>query len=197
MLNRSLEKTMQNRYSLPAAVVLVILAGCSQAPPPVLDTRETDAKAIRDLETAWEKAFATKDVDKIGVVYADDASAFMPNSPVLNGVAAIKAALKPMVEDKNFSISFASTKVEVSKSGDLAYSQGAYTMNMTDAKTKKVFTEKGKFVTVFKKQAAGGWKAVADIINADAPAAARNSARQSQRRPMRGIRGAKKRNLKR
>ena len=149
------------------------------------------------METAWEKAFVTKDVDKIGVAYADDASAFMPNSPVINGVAAIKAALKPMVEDKNFSIRFASTKVEVSKSGDLAYSQGAYSMNMTDAKTKKVFTEKGKFVTVFKKQAAGGWKAVADIMNADAPAAALNGARQSQRRPTRGIRGAKNRKLNR
>jgi uncharacterized protein (TIGR02246 family) len=165
---------MKSRYSLPAAVVLaVLLAGCSQAPPPPApaDTRESDAKAIRDVETAWEQSFATKDVEKIGVFYADDASAFMPEMPVLNGVAAIKAALKPMVEDKNFSLHFASTKVEVAKSGDLGYSQGAYTMNMTDAKTKKVFTEKGKYVTAYKKQADGGWKAVADIINADAPAA--------------------------
>jgi ketosteroid isomerase-like protein len=34
-----------------------------------------------------------------------------------------------------------------------------------------VLTEKGKYVTVYKKQADGGWKAVADIFNADAPAA--------------------------
>ena len=36
---------------------------------------------------------------------------------------------------------------------------------MTDPKTKKVLTVKGKYVTVFKKQADGGWKAVADIGN--------------------------------
>lgn len=93
---------------------------------------------------------------------------------MLNGTAAIKAALEPMVADKGFSISFASTKVEVSKAGDLAYSQGAYTTTMTAAKSKKVLTEKGKYVTVFKKQPDGGWKAVADSFTADAPAAPAN-----------------------
>ena len=42
-------------------------------------------------------------------------------------------------------------------------------MKSTDPKTKKVLTEKGKYVTVFQKQADGGWKAVADIFNEDAP----------------------------
>jgi ketosteroid isomerase-like protein len=59
--------------------------------------------------------------------------------------------------------------VDVAKSGDLGYSQGAYTMTFTDPKTKKVLTERGKYVTVFKKQADGSWKAVADIDNEDAP----------------------------
>jgi ketosteroid isomerase-like protein len=61
--------------------------------------------------------------------------------------------------------------VEVSKAGDLAYSQGAYTATMTNPKTKKVVTETGKFVTVYKKQPIGAWKAVADIFNADGPVA--------------------------
>ena len=163
---------MQNRYSVPAAVAIaVFLAGCSQAPPPAPDTREKDAKAIHDLESAWVQAYATRDMDKIGLYYTDDASVFMTGSPVITGNPAIRAALKPMVADKNFSITFASDKVEVSKAGDLAYSQGAYTSTMTNPRTKKVLTEQGKFVTVFKKQPDGAWKAVADIFNADAPAA--------------------------
>jgi uncharacterized protein (TIGR02246 family) len=160
---------MQNRYALPAVALAVILAGCNQAPPPAPDTREADAKAIRDFETAWVQAFATKNVDKIAVFYVDDASAMLPDAPVITGMAAIKAALKPMVEDKNFAITFAATKVEVSKASDLAYSQGAYTMTLTDPKTKKAVTEKGKYVTAYKKQADGSWKAVADILNGDGP----------------------------
>ena len=47
-------------------------------------------------------------------------------------------------------------------------SQGSLTYTMTAPKTKKVLTRKGKYVTVYKKQADGGWKAVAVIWNEDA-----------------------------
>jgi ketosteroid isomerase-like protein len=41
-------------------------------------------------------------------------------------------------------------------------------MTMTNPKTKKVLTEKGRYVTVYKKQADGGWKAIVDIDSEDA-----------------------------
>jgi ketosteroid isomerase-like protein len=44
-------------------------------------------------------------------------------------------------------------------------------MTSTNPKTKKPATDKGKYVTVFKKQADGSWKVVADIFNSDGPAA--------------------------
>ena len=165
---------MQARHlSLAAMSLAVFLAGCTPAapPPPPPDTHDADVKAIKDVETAWVQAFATKDAYKIATVYSEDASVFMTDSPIITGIPAIKAALKPIVADKNFAITFASEKVDVAKSGDLGYSQGAYTMTSTSPKTKKAVTEKGKYVTVFKKQADGSWKAVSDIFNADGPAA--------------------------
>jgi uncharacterized protein (TIGR02246 family) len=157
--------------SLAVAALTVVLAGCTPAPPPPPpDTHDADVKAIKDLEATWVQAFASKDVDKVGAVYSDDASVFMTDAPIVTGTSAIKDALKPMLADKNFSITFSSDKVEVAKSGDLGYSQGTYTMTSTAPKAKKARTEKGKFVTVFKKQADGSWKAAADIFNADAPA---------------------------
>jgi uncharacterized protein (TIGR02246 family) len=164
---------MHNRYYWGAAFALaVILAGCKQAPPPPApDTHDADVKAIRDVEAANVQAFAAKDIDKVGAFYADDASLSMPDAPVINGMVAIKTAFKPFLADKNFSVTFASDKVDVAKSGDLAYSQGTLTYTMTDPKTKKVLTGKGKYVTVYKKQADGSWKAVADIWNEDAPPA--------------------------
>lgn len=164
---------MQARYlSLAAASLAVVLAGCTPAapPPPPPDTHDADVKAIKDVEATWVQNFATKDVDKIASVYSDDASVLITGMPVINGIPAIKDTLKPMVADKGFSITFASDKVDVAKSGDIGYSQGSYTMASTAPKTKKVMTEKGKYVTVFKKGADGNWKAVADIFNADGPA---------------------------
>jgi uncharacterized protein (TIGR02246 family) len=164
---------MHNHYCWAAAFVLaVIVAGCNQAPPPSTpDTHDADVKAIRDLEAANLQALTAKDLDKFVTIYADDASVFLPDAPVFNGMAAIKAGWKPMLEDKNFSFSYTSDKVIVAKSGDLAYSQGTNAWAITDPKTKKVVTVKGKYVTVYKKQADGGWKAVADIGNEDAPPA--------------------------
>ena len=60
-------------------------------------------------------------------------------------------------------------KVEVN--GDLAYSQGTYSVKFPDAKTKKLMAETGRYVEVYKKQADGSWKIVADTAIPEAPAA--------------------------
>src|SRR5882724_5591713 len=46
--------------------LLILMAGCAQAPPPPPpDTRAADEKSIRDGEVAWNADWAAKDVDKI------------------------------------------------------------------------------------------------------------------------------------
>jgi len=150
--------------------MLVILAGCSQAPPPVADTREADAKAIRDLESASLKAWQAHDAEQVASFWAADADVMNPNMALVKG-SAMPGVLKDMLADPNFSLDFTSTKVEVARSGDFGYTQGTYMTTMSDPKTKAKLSEKGKYVTVFQKQADGNWKAVEDIFNADAPAA--------------------------
>ena len=54
----------------------------------------------------------------------------------------------PVLADPNFSMDFHSTRAVASKGGDMVYSQGVYTMTMTDPKTKKSKTDKGKFLTL-------------------------------------------------
>jgi uncharacterized protein (TIGR02246 family) len=112
---------------------------------------------------------AAKDFEKFMSYYADDASELVPNTPVVNGKDAIRAAWKPFFDDPNSSLAFQASRVEVAKSGDLGYAQGAYTETTTDPKTKKPVTDKGKYVTVYKKQADGSRKVVADIWNTDMP----------------------------
>jgi uncharacterized protein (TIGR02246 family) len=163
-----------NRWYLtiaPLALVLLQVA-CTQAPPPAPpDTRAADEKAIRDTEAQWVKDYQAKDVEKGVAHYADDASLLMPGMPIMTGKDTIKGAFKAFLADPAFALDFSAAKVEVSKGGDIGYTQGAYTMTMTDPKTKKPVTEKGKYVTVYKKQADGSWKAIEDMNNADAPAA--------------------------
>jgi ketosteroid isomerase-like protein len=158
-----------NRRLLIATAGIMTLAACTQAPPPAPDTRAADEKALKDDEAAWNKDWESKDVDKIVSHYADEAAVEVPDLPISKDKDGTKNAIKQFVGD--FSISFANDKIDVSKGGDLAYVQGHYSMTMTDDKTKKKVTEKGKYVTIYKKQADGAWKAVQDINNRDAPAA--------------------------
>jgi uncharacterized protein (TIGR02246 family) len=153
-------------------VALVFQLGCSQATPPAAsDTRATDEQAIRDGEAAWVKDFATKDVEKVAAHYADDGTSMIPLMTLMKGKDAIRAGLKEEFSDANSSLDFHPDKVEVSKSGDLAYSQGKYAFTSTDPKTKKRVIEHGGYVEVYKKQADGSWKVAQDIASQEAPPA--------------------------
>jgi ketosteroid isomerase-like protein len=110
-----------------------------------------------------------KDFEKSMSFYADDASLLMANAPAINGKEAIRAAFKPVFDDPNFALAFQASRIEVAKSADLGYTQGAYTLTITDPGTKKPFTDKGKYLTTFKKQTDGSWKAVADMVSSDVP----------------------------
>ena len=161
---------LRNTMLIVCLALAVLTVGCANAPaPPPPDTRAADVQAIKDIEAAWVKDANTKDADKWASYYAEDASTLFPGSGILNGKAAVKAAMVPFMADPNFSLTFQSTRTMASKGGDMVYSLGTYTMIMTNPKTKKPMTDKGKFLTVYTKQADGSWKAVADTFNSDSP----------------------------
>ncbi len=146
----------------------LLLAGCNQSMP---DTREADAQAVRDTEKQWNQDWAAKDVDKIMAHYADDAVLMAPGTPALSGKEAIRKALKDMTGDPALSLKFQASKVEVSKASDVAYAQGSYTMAVTDSTSKQVINDHGSYVTTYRKQPDGAWKAVADIASSELPPA--------------------------
>ena len=146
-----------------------LTVACTPTPPPAVDLRDASIQALKDADAAWTKAVGEKDLEKWMSFYAADASVFAPGAPVATGKDAIRALLGPILKDQNFALSFAPTRVEADKAGELGYSQGAYRQTLTDPKTGKPFTEDGKFVTVYRKQTDGSWKAVIDIWNPGPP----------------------------
>ena len=152
-----------------ATLIAMSLAACNQAAPPAPDTHDADVKAISDTDAQWSKDYAAKDADKIAAYYADDAVLMVPGMAATNGKDAIRNALKPMMADPAMSLTFQATKVEVAKSGDLAYTQGSYQLTVTDPTTHKPIQDHGSYVTTYRKQADGSWKAVADIATSAVP----------------------------
>jgi uncharacterized protein (TIGR02246 family) len=157
---------MKRFVTLCAAVVIAsTITACNQAP----DTREADVAAVQATETQWNQDFGSKDIDKIASHYADDSILIVPGAPPTTGKDAVRAAIKQMVSDPAMALKFHPTKVDVSKSGDLAYTQGSYALTVTDPATHQVVNDHGSYVTTYRKQPDGTWKAVVDIVTSEVP----------------------------
>jgi len=159
---------MIRRWSMPFAIGLLCLApACKQQEVP--DTRAADERAIRDMETDWNKALAAKDVERIVSYYSDDASLFPPNRPIVTGKEAIRASWTKSLAAPGLSLSIQTVKVEVARSGDLAYTHGTYRGSMDGPKGQPV-ARQGKYLLAYKKGTDGKWKVVAHSSNSDLPA---------------------------
>jgi uncharacterized protein (TIGR02246 family) len=151
-------------------VLLLLGAGCKQQPSadtsaPSAESHAKDEQAVRDTDGQWAKTAGTHDVDATVAYYADDAVLLPPNGPKVTGKQAIRTAWVSLLSP-NIALTWGPSKVEVSQSGDLAYVIGTYDLSTKDAKGKAV-SDHGKTLEVFKKQADGSWKAVADMYSSD------------------------------
>jgi uncharacterized protein (TIGR02246 family) len=151
---------------LSGAMALASCSGTTQPSQPAaaVDTRAADEAAIRAADLGWSKAAGDKDAAKTASYYAESAVLMAPGSPVTTGRDAIQKAFAGMMGDPNFALSFAPTKVVVSKSGDMAYEIGDYQLTLSGKKDKP-FTTKAKYIVVWEKQADGSWKSIVDAPN--------------------------------
>ena len=78
----------------------------------------------------------------------------------------IQATWAGMMATPGYSLPFAPTKIEVSKSRDMAYDVGTYLFKLLDANGKQV-SSVGKYVVVWKKHKDGVWRVELDIFNGD------------------------------
>jgi ketosteroid isomerase-like protein len=130
----------------------------------------TNVQQERDKLLAVDREWSqtTKDIDKFVSYYASDGSVYPQAMPIATGSAAIRDAMAKTTSMPGFSLQWSAVKADVSASGDLGYTSGTYEMSR-DSAAGTPMIEKGKYVTVWKKQPDGQWKAAEDIFNADAP----------------------------
>ena len=148
-----------------ALALTLTLGACSKAANSSGSADVT--QAIKADEKKWNADFKSKDLEGLLSHYSDDAYFIAPGVKPASGSTEIRKAYAEGTSDPNFAISFASDKIDVAGSGDMAYARGHFTEKYTDPKTQKVMTDSGSYVTVYKKQPDGSWKAVEDFAAAD------------------------------
>lgn len=146
-------------------VVMLLLSMAAGACAPSVDV-ERERTALLDADQAWSQT--PPDVEKFVSFFVPDASFLPPDMPIAQGTDAIRKVTSTLVALPGFSIKWAPSKADVAGSGDLGYTQGTYALTVNDPSGAPMTTV-GKYVTMWRKQADGSWKVVADIFNADTP----------------------------
>ena len=149
------------------ALVVGLIAALSACQPPA-DQSASAAEAVRAADIAWAKAFSSKDLAG-AVGFVDSTGSILPpNAPIVTGAAAVRAMFEGYYALPDLSGAWQPTQVEAAHSGDLAYSTGTYELSFKDPSGKPV-TDRGKYATIWRKQADGSFKVVLDIFNSDSP----------------------------
>ena len=124
--------------------------------------------ALRSTDAALTEAVTKKDLERIVAFYASDASILPVAQPIVTGGHAIREEWGHILSIPGYQSTTTTTVVEVSRAGDLGYTQGTYstTFDLIDGTTG---AEHGKWVSIWKKQTDGAWKVAVEIYNTDAP----------------------------
>ena len=150
-----------------AATLAIGGAGCQRYASNGGASVDSVKEAIKADEKKWNEQFKSQDLEGLLGHYTDDAFFVAPGVKPATGRTEIRQVYAKAMTDQAFQISFASDRIDVAGSGDLAYARGHFSEKFTDPKTQKVISDTGSYVTIYKKQSDGGWKAVEDFAVAD------------------------------
>jgi len=157
------------RVLVPMAAILLLLALlCGAAPAPQTAPAGAGEKLLRDLEARFARSVAERDRDAFLAFWAKDAAIFPPSGGPAIGPEKVWEQWASILEDKDVSLTWKPSRVEMAASGDLGYTYGRY-----ESKRKgpagEVVTHGGCYVTIWRKEKDGAWRVVLDIGSPDPP----------------------------
>lgn len=142
-------------------------SAAEKASDPALDVAAVQ-QAIEANNERFAAALEAGDIATAVAIYAPDAVVMLSEMPAMRGEAAIREGFQGWLSEVTVT-DFALTTGDVMVADDLAIETGTYTMTVKP-KTGAASTDKGKFMTVWKRQPDGTWKLIRDIANSDLPA---------------------------
>ncbi len=126
------------------------------------------ADAVARANRAMCKAVADKDVEAFRRLVSDEAVFYGSGAPRRGREAVVASWRGFFARDGRSTLTWAPLTWSASRSGDVGYTQGAYTASAIDGQDRAI-RRTGSYVTIWRKQAGGGWQAVVDIGSPAAP----------------------------
>jgi len=143
---------------------LLVFAGLAQAQAPA-QSSVTDPeirKAIDAGNAKYIDAFARSDAGALSGLYDESGSRFSPKGVVVRGRPAIAQSVAEFMKSVTGPIKVSIETQDLWAVDDLVYETGKYTYTFTPPGKSETQTG-GHYVTIWKRQAEGGWKIIVDM----------------------------------
>ncbi len=156
-----------NRHIARTLGITMIVGACAGPQEATVDL-QAETAALRAVTQAYDDAIRALDADALSAFYMEDAVAYPPNEPTVEGRAAFQEYAAGFVSAPGVQINIGQARVVVAASGDLGYSyaEGEVTLDGPDGET---ITEALRDFHVWAKDAEGAWRLVVDIWNSPDP----------------------------
>jgi ketosteroid isomerase-like protein len=124
---------------------------------------------IRAIAEEFRRNVKAKDADRlVSSFYAEDCQVLPPDRPLVKGRRAVLEFWQGLLNMGLSDIGLEPTEIDAS--GDLAYEIGQYTLEIHPPSGEPV-RDDGKYLVVYRRQADGSLKAIADMFSSNHPAA--------------------------
>lgn len=132
-----------------------------------MDNTEAFEHTMAELNAVACEAFNRGDAKACAKLYAPDATLLLPGRAPIEGRKSIEAFLGDSIAAGAKLVSVEAVKTDAA--GDMGYSAGFYRFE-TPGDDGSTVSQKGQFITVFRRRPDGAWKAVCDSLISDAGA---------------------------
>ncbi|HKY60458.1 MAG TPA: DUF4440 domain-containing protein [Gemmatimonadota bacterium] len=149
--------------SWAALATVTVLSACDQEPSePAISVTQYEAELI-ETDRAFAQATAEGGLDAWVQHFAPE-GAMISGQGEITGEPYIRAAMAPILTDSTLAFTWRPQRARVAESGELGYTVGDYRISRIDSMGQAAETlDRGKYVTIWRRQPDGTWKVVADI----------------------------------
>ncbi|OUR63091.1 hypothetical protein A9Q74_02475 [Colwellia sp. 39_35_sub15_T18] len=123
-----------------------------------------EQKALIEADKKW---FSMSKSAEDFLAYTDpEFKFFPPNAPFMAKKETAQEFWRSIVETPGLTLTWSPEGAEASSTGDLGFTYGFYLLKALDDAGNETI-DKGKYVTVMRKQKCGEWRPLNDIFNSD------------------------------
>jgi ketosteroid isomerase-like protein len=148
---------------------LLLALGCAGSPPDQAPAEpEADAQVLMEMEREFARSVAEKDLTEFLEFWAEDGAALPHGAPLAEGREEVRKVWEGLFADHDATLTWIPTRAAIARSGDLGFTYGSYTSSRRGPDGRER-VQKGKYVTIWRKDPGGTWRVLVDGGNPDTP----------------------------